>query len=125
MCFFPIRFPSYGILHYMGNAWCFVSISHSIGRSSKIHPVVKIWVKDTHIFPKAWLLFFLLPSYSHPMVFYSTSKIHGFSRQFLIAWANAVKFVPWYDLVHWNLCCIRFPLYEPYMGFPTNFSCYG
>ena len=52
MCFFPIRFPSYGILHYMGNAWCFVSISHSIGRSSKIHPVVKIVIKIPIFFPK-------------------------------------------------------------------------
>ena len=51
-CFFPIQFPSYGILHYMGNAWCFVSISHSIGRSSKIHPVVKIVIKIPIFFPK-------------------------------------------------------------------------
>ena len=80
VCFFPIQFPSYGILHYMGNAWCFVSISHSIGRSSKIHPVVKIWDKDTHIFPKAWLLFF----HHIPTLWYSTArqKCMGFPVNF-------------------------------------------
>ena len=34
---FPIRFPSYCILHPMGNAWVFSSDSHSMGNSSKTH----------------------------------------------------------------------------------------
>ena len=36
-CFFPIRFPSYGILHNMVNAWVSSSISHSMGKCSKTH----------------------------------------------------------------------------------------
>ena len=35
--FFSIRFPSYGILHHMGNAWASSSISHSTGKCNKTH----------------------------------------------------------------------------------------
>ena len=34
-CFLPIRFPSDGILHHMGNAWVSPSIFHSTGKCSK------------------------------------------------------------------------------------------
>ena len=34
-CFFPIRFPSYGIFHYMGNAWVSPLIFHSTGKCNK------------------------------------------------------------------------------------------
>ena len=34
-----IRFPSYGILHQMGNAWFFPSIFNSTGKCSRFHPV--------------------------------------------------------------------------------------
>ena len=34
-----IRFPFYGILYHMRNAWLFPSISNSTGKCSKIHPV--------------------------------------------------------------------------------------
>ena len=34
---FSIRFPSYGMLHHMGNAWVFSSIFHSIGKDSETH----------------------------------------------------------------------------------------
>ena len=37
--FSPIRFPSYGILYHMENAWFFSSISNSTEKCSKIHPV--------------------------------------------------------------------------------------
>ena len=33
------RFPSYGILYHMGNAWFFPTISNSTGKCSKINPV--------------------------------------------------------------------------------------
>ena len=48
--FYPIRFPSYGILHYVGNARVFPSISHNInsrhaGTKSKIYQKKKkTWV---------------------------------------------------------------------------------
>ena len=32
-----MRFPSYGILHHMGNAWASSSISHSTGKCNKTH----------------------------------------------------------------------------------------
>ena len=35
--FFPIRFPSYGILHHMGNAWVSLSISHRRRKCSETH----------------------------------------------------------------------------------------
>ena len=49
-CFFPIRFPCYGILHHMGNAWVFSSISKSIGNDSKIHWIGKVWKIGFHTF---------------------------------------------------------------------------
>ena len=36
-CFFPIQFPSYGILHHMGNAWVSASISYSTGKCNKTY----------------------------------------------------------------------------------------
>ena len=35
--FFPTRFPSYGILLHMGNAWVSPSISQSTGKCNKTH----------------------------------------------------------------------------------------
>ena len=37
--FSSIRSPSYGMLYRLGNAWVFPSISHSMGKSSKTHPM--------------------------------------------------------------------------------------
>ena len=50
--FFSICFSSFGILHHIGNAWLFLSISHSMERCSKTHPVRETWDKNTHFFPK-------------------------------------------------------------------------
>ena len=55
--FFPIWFPSCGILHYMGNAWVFPSISHSMKKSNKIHRMGRTWEIGTHTFPIVWVLF--------------------------------------------------------------------
>ena len=41
--FFPIRFTSYGILHLMGNAYDFLSVSHNIGKGSQTHQMGKDW----------------------------------------------------------------------------------
>ena len=38
---FSIRFSSCGILHDMGNAWVFSSISHSMGKGRKTHEMGK------------------------------------------------------------------------------------
>ena len=40
---FSIRFPSCGILHQMGNAWMFSSVSQSMVKSRKIHRMGKDW----------------------------------------------------------------------------------
>ena len=42
-CFFFIRFLSYGMLHHTVNAWSFPSISHSIKKYSKTHPLGTAW----------------------------------------------------------------------------------
>ena len=44
---FSIRFP-YGTLHHMENAWLFSSISHSMGKCSKTHPVRETCNINTH-----------------------------------------------------------------------------
>ena len=49
---FSIRFPSYGILHHMGNAWVSPSISHSIGKCSEIHQIGRACVIGTNTLPK-------------------------------------------------------------------------
>ena len=41
--FFPIRFTSYGILHLMGNAYDFLSVSHNIGKDSQTYQMGKDW----------------------------------------------------------------------------------
>ena len=51
--FFPIRFPSYGILHHMGNAWVSPSISHSMRKCNKTLPMRWTWEIGTHTFPIA------------------------------------------------------------------------
>ena len=50
-CFFSIRFPSYGILYHMGNAW--VSHQFLIVRENATKPFVWGWTWDigTHTFP--------------------------------------------------------------------------
>ena len=48
--FSPIRFPSYGILYHMENAWFFSSISNSTEKCSKIHPVSFLVVLHSIIF---------------------------------------------------------------------------
>ena len=45
--FFSIRFPPYGVLYLMRNAWVFLSISHSIGKRNKTYRMGEIW--DTYI----------------------------------------------------------------------------
>ena len=40
---FSIRFPSCGIVHHMGNAWVFSSISQSMGKGRKTHQMGKDW----------------------------------------------------------------------------------
>ena len=69
--FFPIQFPSYDILHHMGNAWVFPSISHSTGKCNKTHCMRRTWEIGTHTFPIKWVLF----SRSIPILWYTS--LHG------------------------------------------------
>ena len=55
--FSSIRFPSY-VLHDMGNARVSPSISHSMGKCSKIHQTGRAWEIGVHFPPKVWVLFF-------------------------------------------------------------------
>ena len=48
--FYSIRFPSYGILYHMVNAQLFPSISHSMGKCRKAHPVSFQVVFPQHYF---------------------------------------------------------------------------
>ena len=65
--FFPISFPSYGILHHMWNAWVSQTISHSMGKCNKTHPVERTWEIANHNFSQSMRGF--LPSDSHPMLY--------------------------------------------------------
>ena len=56
--FFPIRFPSYGILQKMGNAWVSLSISHSTRKCNKTHRMGRTWEIGAPTFPIVWALFF-------------------------------------------------------------------
>ena len=56
--FFPIRFPSHGILRHLENGWVSPSIFHSTGKWSKIHQIARAWKIGTHTFPKVWVLSF-------------------------------------------------------------------
>ena len=66
--------------HHMGNVQISPSIFHSIGKCNEIHRIT--WEIGTHTLPKVWVFF---PSDLHPMVFLTSWKMHGFSRQFPIA----------------------------------------
>ena len=78
--FFPILFPSYGVLDYMGNAWVFPSISDSTGKCNKTHRMGKTWEIGNQTFPIVWVLFpHLIP------IFWCTSsyeKCMGFPINF-------------------------------------------
>ena len=56
--FFPVRFLSYGILHYMGNAWVSPSISHSTGKCKKTHRMGRTCEIGAPTFLIVWTLFF-------------------------------------------------------------------
>ena len=47
-CFYSTRFLSYRTLYPMENAWGSPSISHSIGKCSKTHPVGRLWDISTY-----------------------------------------------------------------------------
>ena len=54
---FPFRFPSYGILHHMGNPWVFLSISHSLEKCNKTYHIGRTWEIGTHTFTIVGVLF--------------------------------------------------------------------
>ena len=81
--FFPIRFPSYGILHHMGNAWFFSSISHSMGKGSKTYQMGKAWEIGYHTVSIVWVCF---PLDSHPVAYLIIWEMHVFSHQFPMSW---------------------------------------
>ena len=79
--FFSIRFPCYGILHHMWNPWVSQSISHNMGKYSKIHRVGRAWEIGTHDFLIAYLLFF----YQISILWYTSlhGKLMSFSINFI------------------------------------------
>ena len=69
-CSISIRFLLCGILYHMGNARVFPSISHSIGKCSKSHPMGNTWQIDTRSFTKVQELLF--PQI--PMLWHTSSQ---------------------------------------------------
>ena len=49
--FFSVRFPFYGILHHMGNAFVFSIISHNMGKDSQTHRMGKVWEIGSRKYP--------------------------------------------------------------------------
>ena len=96
--FFSIRFPCYGILHHMWNPWVSQSISHNMGKYSKIHRVGRAWEIGTHDFLIAYLLFF----YQISILWYTS-----------LALENAAKFVLGEDPV--------ISVSKPLLIMPSNF----
>ena len=107
---FSIRLPSCPILHRMGNALVFLSISQGMGNSRKTHRMEKARKKKLNKMQQnpsncenlgnwypffSWRMDTFLPSDSHLMVYFITWKMHGFSHKFLIAWGNAAKSTLW------------------------------
>ena len=83
--FFPIRFPSSGILHYMRNTWVSPSVSHRLAKCNKTHCMGKTWEIGIHTFPR--VLF--------PMLYHIIWEMNRFSHEFLIAWQNVAKPILW------------------------------
>ena len=132
---FSITLPSCRILHHMGNAWVFLSISQGMGNSRKTHRMGKAWKidfpnilqnpsYDENLGNRCWYFshsmgaFFQLDS--HSIVYFIICEIHGFPYQFLIAWENAAKsielgecrkLVPIFFLTYGHFSSIRFPSY--------------
>ena len=69
-CFFPIRFPSYGMLYHMGNAWVSPLILHSTGKCNKTHRMGRTWEIGPHTFPILWEHFF----HQIPILWYTSSR---------------------------------------------------
>ena len=132
---FSITLPSCRILHHMGNAWVFFSISQGMRNSRKTHRMGKAWKidfpnilrnpsYDENLGNRCWYFshsmgaFFQLDS--HSIVYFIICEIHGFPYQFLIAWENAAKsielgecrkLVPIFFLTYGHFSSIRFPSY--------------
>ena len=117
--FFPFRFPSYGILHHVGNAWVFSSISHSTGKCNNTHCMGKTQKIGNHAFPIAWVLFY----HPIPILWYTSSygKIYGFSYEFLIVQENSTKPILWGGPA--KLVLILLPQYGCF--FPIQFTSCG
>ena len=84
-CIFPIRFPSCGILHYMGNAWFSLKIFHTMERCNETHYIGRTWQIGTHNFPIVWVLF----SQQIPILWYTSSYVKCMC--FLINFRNTEK----------------------------------
>ena len=82
---FLIRFPCYGILHHVGNAWVSPSIYHILGKCSKTQRIGRAWEIDTNNFTKVWV-----PDFP-PRVYFITWEMYGFSHQFPKGWENISK----------------------------------
>ena len=86
---FSIRFPSYGVLHHMGNAWVF---SSNFPQHSETHRMGNTQEIGSHTFSIKWVLFSLD---CHPIVYFIIWDMQGFSRQFPKAWEIAGKPIEW------------------------------
>ena len=85
-CFSSIRFPFYGILYHIGNPWVFPSISHTIRKRSKTHPMGEKWntyTPWTHVLSYhgtvVWWLS-LLHKFIHQSLNSSSAQVNSCSR---------------------------------------------
>ena len=119
MSFF-IRFPSYGMLYRLRNAWVFPLTFVSMEKFSKTNDMGDTWGIDSHNSHKLWLIFHRIPTWeiyvsflwishglekysyihfmgpysppnSYPMLYYVIWMWHGFSRKFSVLWVNSAK----------------------------------
>ena len=78
--FYPIQFPSYGIVHHVGNEWASPMMSHSTRKCNKTHRMGRTWGIGNHTFPEYGYFFW-----------YTSSHGKLFPHQFSIALGNAAN----------------------------------
>ena len=121
MSFF-IRFPSYGMLYRLRNAWVFPLTFVSMEKFSKTNDMGDTWGIDSHNSHKLWLIFHRIPTLWYPI---AHEKFMCLFYEFLMAWKNTAIFILWVLIVHQIPILCYITSYGCDMGFPTSFPYYG
>ena len=121
MLFF-IRFPSYGMLYHLRNAWVFPLTFVSMEKFSKTNDMGDTWGIDSHNSHKLWLLFHRIPTLWYPR---AHEKFMCLFHEFLMAWENTAIFILWVFIVHQIPILWYIKSYGCDMGFLASFPYYG